>query len=167
MKKSIIIKKIAEKNFVLVDEGKELAIKYDIKEEKVTSKEGEKINHWILLPENSIDRKGFKLEDFEGISEKEYFERKKAEKSEKSEKSEEFCWLDFLTEEEMKKYNELKEIGEKRIEKEKIKRENPKYKEMLSIKNQFDELIKIGYISENSEDYKKICEMIKNFKIDK
>jgi hypothetical protein len=171
MENFIIIKKIGEKDFVMIDGEKSINIEYEIHEEKVSLKSGEKINHWILIPENSINRKGFRLEDFDGeISEKKYFERKKSEisgKSEKSKKSEEeiFKWEDFISDEEKKIIEDIKKKAEERIQREKERRENPKYQEMISVKKKFDELIKIGFISENSEDYIKICEMIKNFQI--
>lgn len=146
--------KIDEMNFKIIDGEKEIIVK---------RKENE---DFIRLEENSLGRKFLQISKFKDCNEVELKKINRSEKSEKCEKSEVFNWVDFLNDDELSKYNELKKIGEDRIEKEKIRRENPKYKEMVSIKSKFDELIKIGFISKESEDYKKICQMIENFKIE-
>ena len=129
MKNSIIIKKIENEKFIMIDEGIEKSIDYKIIDEKIKdrkTKEIIKINHWILLPENSIKRKGFRIEDFEDKNEIEYFERKSPEYSE----SQKYDFEKYLTEEELEILQDLKNKSLQRYNLEKSKLENPIYKEI-------------------------------------
>ena len=169
MEKFIIIKKIAEEKFIMIDGEKSIDINYEIHEEKVSLKSGEKINHWILIPENSIERKGFRLEDFDGdVSEKKYFERKKSErkKSEKSEESEIFDFEKYLNDDEKKILEDLKEKALKRFEKIQEMKKDEKYLELMKIKKNLDELVSINFIDENNETYQKNLKEIEKFEND-
>lgn len=131
MKKSIIIKKIDNEKFIMIDGGNEKSIDYKIaNEEKIRDKKTNeiiRINHWIKLPDNSINRNGFKIEDFEDKNEIEYFERKIPEYSE----SRKYDFEKYLTEEEKKILEDLKKKSLQRYEEEKKIQENPEYKEIL------------------------------------
>ena len=164
MKKSIVIKKIENEKFVMIDNGIEKSIEYKVVEEKIKdndTKEITKINHWIILPENSINRKGFRIEDFENENKREYFERKSPEYSE----IQKYDFEKYLTEEELKILQDLKEKSRKRFEEEKEKFNNPKYKELLKNLKIIEESCKnLGLNPEDIEKYKEAKKKIEDFK---
>ena len=161
---SIKIKKIGNESFIMIDGNKEISIDYKIANEKIKNEKGEviKINEWIILPENSINRKAFRLDDFKTENEKEYFERKTPDKKSSVPK---YDFEKYLTEEEKKILEDLKEKSRRRFEEEKEKFNNPKYKELQKNLKIIEESCKnLGLNPEDIEKYREAKKKIEDFK---
>lgn len=148
----ITIKKLNETTYEMKD-GDKIS--------KITLEPGK---DYLKLPENSQGRKFAQISLFKdsNVVELKAINRTNNPKTRAGKHA--YNWEDFLNDEELAQLEKLKKSAESRIELEKKKLDDPKYKELMATKKKFDELIAINYISEESEDYKKLLTLIKNFK---